>query len=85
MPTAPERAVPMCQAYQDVTVTQRRLGVCLQAGGTYRQVFLDVLPVVGDAGGRDDRVAQDLEADLTAEIVGNVPLLRTRRETGGGR
>ena len=43
---------------------------------SYREVLLDVLPVVGDAGRRDDRVPQDLEADLAAQVVGHVPLLQ---------
>ena len=38
-------------------------------------MLLDVLPVVGDAGGRDDRISQDLEADLAAQVVWDVPLL----------
>ena len=39
------------------------------------EVLLDVLAVVGDAGGRDDGVLEDLEADLAAEEVRHVALL----------
>lgn len=52
----------------------------------YLEVFLDVLPVVGDPAGRDARLAHQLETDLPAQVVGDVPLLAREKQSGlGGR
>ena len=44
------------------------------------------LAVVGDAGGRDDRVLQQFEADLAAQVVGNLaplpPLVHLGEHSG---
>lgn len=45
----------------------------------YLEVFLYVLPVVRDPAGRDAGLPHQLEADLPAQVVGDVPLLA--RET----
>jgi hypothetical protein len=38
-------------------------------------MFLNILLLVCDAAGRDDRFVQDLEADLAAQVVWHVSLL----------
>lgn len=48
----------------------------------YLEVFLDVLPVVGDPAGRDARLAHQLETDLPAQVVGDVPLLAREKQSG---
>lgn len=39
------------------------------------QMLFDVFALVRDAGRRDDRLAEDLEADFTAKEVGNLTFL----------
>lgn len=46
----------------------------------YLEMFLDVLPVVGDAAGRDAGLSHQLKTDLPAQVVRNVPLLAQERE-----
>lgn len=40
-------------------------------------MLLDVLPLVRDATGRNDRLLEDLKANFAAQIVGHFALLST--------
>lgn len=50
----------------------------------YLEMFLDVLPVVGDAAGRDAGLSHQLKTDLPAQVVRDVPLLVREREARAG-
>lgn len=47
----------------------------------YLEMFLNVLPVVGDAAGRDAGLPHQLETDLPAQVVRDVPLLAREKQS----